>query len=234
MRPVFPATLFDFNGVLVDDEHVHLEAFVDTLRPHGIALTEADYWEKYLGFDDIGAFEAILSDHGRPATPEAVKSLVAEKRPHYMTRARAHLKTFPGAGELIRRRAEAGPVGVVSGALRDEIEYGLEHLGVRALVGSIVSAEDTPQSKPDPQGYRMGQKWLDSVKPGVSARALVLEDSPAGIRAALDAELTVIALAHSYPVAALEKTGAHLVLERLADATDDVLLRLYQSRFGGT
>jgi beta-phosphoglucomutase-like phosphatase (HAD superfamily) len=65
---VFPATLFDYNGVLVDDENVHLEAFRDVLGPLGIDLEEADYWEKYLGFDDAGAFRAVLVDAGR--TPE--------------------------------------------------------------------------------------------------------------------------------------------------------------------
>src|SRR5690606_1948390 len=56
--PVFACTLFDYNGVLVDDEHVHLAAFQDALAPLGISLSEADYWDKYLGFDDVGAFEA--------------------------------------------------------------------------------------------------------------------------------------------------------------------------------
>ena len=40
------ATLFDFNGVLVDDEHVHLEAFREVLAPRGILVSDADYAEK--------------------------------------------------------------------------------------------------------------------------------------------------------------------------------------------
>src|SRR5688572_14124418 len=45
----FTATLFDFNGVLVDDEAVHLEAFRGALEPLGITVADADYWDRYIG-----------------------------------------------------------------------------------------------------------------------------------------------------------------------------------------
>jgi beta-phosphoglucomutase-like phosphatase (HAD superfamily) len=51
VRPV-RSTLFDFNGVLVDDEHIHFGAFAEVLARRGIALSERDYAERYLGFDD--------------------------------------------------------------------------------------------------------------------------------------------------------------------------------------
>ncbi|HKO52002.1 MAG TPA: HAD family hydrolase, partial [Polyangiaceae bacterium] len=129
----FVATLFDYNGVLANDETVHLAAFQDALVPLGITLTEADYWAKYLGFDDVGAFGAILMDSGRPLHAAQIAELVEAKRPLYRARAEASLPLFPGASELVRRRAAAGPVGIVSGALRDEIELGIDAMGVRDL-----------------------------------------------------------------------------------------------------
>jgi beta-phosphoglucomutase len=232
--PVFRATLFDFNGVLVDDELVHLAAFQDALRPVGIELTDAEYWEKYLGFDDLGAFEAIFADRGRDATRAELLHLVQAKRPLYMRRAQAELKTFPGAADLVKRMSALGPVGIVSGALEDEIELGLEHLGVRDRVGLIISAEHTHASKPDPEGYRLGYDWVserafatpEAARP---EQTLVFEDSPAGIEAALAVGLTVVALAHSYGEATLKSTGAALVLPRLSDASDEQLRALYES-----
>ena len=91
------ATLFDFNGVLVDDEPVHLEAFRDVIRPMGIAISDAAYLERYFGFDDVGAFRAILSDHGHAATDEIVRELVEAKKPRYMDRIATALRIFPGA-----------------------------------------------------------------------------------------------------------------------------------------
>ena len=42
---------------------------------------------------------------------------------------------------------------ICSGALRGEIEYALDRLGVGDLIAAIVAAEDTTRCKPDPEGY---------------------------------------------------------------------------------
>lgn len=221
---MFPATLFDYNGVLVDDEHVHLEAFRDTLRPLGIELGESEYWDRYLGFDDAGAFRAILEDRGRAVTDEIVSGLIGAKKPRYAERARGALRGFAGAAELVRRRALSGPVVIVSGALRDEIELGLEVLGVRDAVLGIVSAEDAPRSKPDPQGYLLGRKLLEQHAGGAAAaRALVVEDSIAGVEAAKAADLVCVAVGHSYPETALREAGADLVVPNIASITEEIL-----------
>jgi sugar-phosphatase len=109
---------------------------------------------------------------------------------------------------------------VVSGALRDEIELGLGLLGVRDRVSFIVAAEDTTRCKPDPEGYEKAVALL----PGIERwRVLVIEDSLAGVRAAKAAGLTCVAVAHSYPEAALLEAGADAVEKTIADLTDDLL-----------
>jgi beta-phosphoglucomutase len=230
---VFPATLFDYNGVLANDETVHLAAFQDALAPLGVTLSEAEYWEKYLGFDDVGAFDAILRDAGRPADAPFIAALVEAKRPLYRARAEALLPLFPGAAELIRRRAAAGPVGIVSGALRDEIALGMVALGVGELIFSVVAAEDTRASKPDPHGYLLGIEALSALIPREQAeRALVIEDSLAGIEAAKAAGLPCIAVGHSYPEAQLYEHGADLVVAQLTDLDDGTLAALYRKLYG--
>ncbi len=228
---MFPATLFDFNGVLVDDEHVHLEAFRDTVKPLGIEIGEKEYWDELLGFDDAGAFEHLLKKAGLDAGRAEVQRLIDAKRPLYMARARDSLVTFEGAGDLIRRRHAVGPVAVVSGALTEEIEYGLSVLGVADLVGKIISAEDTTVSKPDPQGYLMGVAWLKEIGCQRAEHALVIEDSLDGIVSAKRAGLTVIAVAHSYGLPELRASEADLVLERLSDIDDAKIASLYAKLF---
>lgn len=229
----FAATLFDYNGVLANDETVHLAAFQDALAPLGIALTEADYWEKYLGFDDVGAFGAILLDSGRPLDNEQVAQLVEAKRPLYRARAEGSLPLFPGASALIRRRAALGPVGIVSGALRDEIELGIDALGVRELITCVVAAEDTRASKPDPHGYLLGIQALSKLVPAsVAERALVIEDSLAGIEAAKAAGLPCIAVGHSYPEKELYAHGADLVVSDLISIDEQRLSELYRKLYG--
>jgi beta-phosphoglucomutase-like phosphatase (HAD superfamily) len=217
---VFLATLFDFNGVLVDDEAVHLAAFREVLAPLGVGVSEQAYWQRYIGFDDVGAFRAILTDAGRDPTDRVVEELLQMKRPAYMSRARQSLSVFAGAAELVRRRATDGPVGIVSGALRDEVELGLDVLGVRAAVSFIVSAEDTTRCKPDPEGYEKGAQALGPAA-AKRGRVLVIEDSVAGVVAAKAAGLTCLAVAHSYPEEALAEAGADLTREKIELVLDD-------------
>lgn len=214
------ATLFDFNGVLVDDEAVHLAGFRAVLAPLGITVTDEDYAERYLGFDDVGAFRAILTDAGRSPSDEEIARLVAAKVPEYMARIGASLVVFEGAAAIVRRRARLGVVGIVSGALRHEIEHALGVLGVAAEVAFIVSAEDTRACKPDPEGYLLGIRALERRGSTSLADVVVVEDSLAGIEAAKAAGLRCVAVAHSYPIERLREAGADAVVASLADLDD--------------
>jgi beta-phosphoglucomutase len=215
------ATLFDFNGVLIDDELVHFAAFRDVMRPLGIDLDRATYDERYLGFDDAGAFKAMLIDAGENPTPDVVERLIEAKKPVYMDRIATELKIFDGAKEIVVRRAEKGPVGIVSGALRHEIEHALGVMGVRDRVGFIVSAEDTTECKPHPEGYLLGLRALG--REGNERGVAVIEDSLAGVAAAKHAKLRCVAVAHSYPADRLVAAGADAVAPTIAELTDAMI-----------
>jgi HAD superfamily hydrolase (TIGR01509 family) len=219
-------TLFDYNGVLIDDEKVHLAAFRDVLAPLGVEVLEASYWERYLGFDDLGAFRAILEDAGRRVSAGELAELVEAKRPHYLSRAKTALSAFAGAAEVVRRRASVAPVGIVSGALRDEIALGIELLGIADVVAFVVSAEDTRACKPDPEGYAIAKGRLAELVGTDAERAVVIEDSLAGVQAAKAAGLSCIAVAHSYPESELFAAGADVVVKRIAELADAVFDRL--------
>jgi HAD superfamily hydrolase (TIGR01509 family) len=178
--------------------------------------------------DDAGVFRTALSLAGLPADEATVERYVELKKPQYLARARGRLRGFEGAADLVRRSASRGPVVIVSGALRDEIELGLEVLGVRDLIVEIIAAEDAPQCKPDPQGYLLGIAALERV--GVSnvrEQGIVYEDSVDGIAAARAAGLVTVGIAHSYPMARLHETDAQLVVERIGDLSDASLAALY-------
>src|SRR3982750_211674 len=95
------AVIFDFNGVLVDDEHVHFELFREVLAGEGIALSERDYHERYLGYDDRGCFEAALGEAGQGAGRPRIDALIAKKAGRYAAVASAGLRYFPGAAGCV-------------------------------------------------------------------------------------------------------------------------------------
>jgi len=219
VAPVPLATLFDFNGVLVDDEHLHHQCFNDVLVSRGLsAVSEALYNERYLGFDDRGAFSAMLSDAGAPFTESLIDALIAQKAVEYERRASSELRLFDGASAAVRAAASAGPVVIVSGALRSEIELGLAALDVRSSVAHIVAAEDVLRCKPDPEGYLLALGWLRAAYPSVRrSDVIVIEDSLAGVDSARAAGLSVWAVEHSYSEKLLREHHAARVARTLSE-----------------
>lgn len=225
------ALLFDFNGVLVDDEPLHLELFQRVLAEEGLDLSEEDYYASYLGFDDRGCFAAVLAAAGRPLPPPQVARLVARKASYYREEIRRRgYPFFPGAVSLVEATAGRGwMLGVVSGALRDEVEGALRQAAIRDRFKVLVTAEDVAASKPDPESYRLALAALNS-RPPLPERlvhpheVLAIEDSPAGLESAAGAGLLTLGVAHTYPAAELAGVGA--VVDTLADLTPDRLEQL--------
>lgn len=213
------AVVFDFNGVLVDDEHVHFELFREVLATVGIVLTESQYQDEYLGFDDRGAFAVALDRAGQPWDRERIDGLIARKAVRYREVAAEGLRIFPGAAASVRAAADLGPVAICSGALRDEILFSLDKIGVRDLIVDVIASEDTERCKPDPEGYLLTLDRLRAIAlPDLNAgECLVIEDSLAGIRSALAAGMRPIAVAHTYTPSELIQAGALAVLESLTD-----------------
>jgi beta-phosphoglucomutase-like phosphatase (HAD superfamily) len=224
---VFPAAIFDFNGVLVDDELVHRDAFRDVLSPLGVSFTDDDYVERYLGFDDTGALRAMLADAGRTPSDREIDDLAQAKSPFTCRRAEASLvvSTAQRGRASVRRKDRSRSC---RGAAR-RIDFALRRMDLDGVFGVIVSAEDTSRCKPDPMGYEICIEALASRIGSTSARrALVVEDSLAGIEAAKSAGLACLAVAHSYPEAQLQKAGADAVAPRIGAIDDEFVRAMYR------
>jgi HAD superfamily hydrolase (TIGR01509 family) len=215
--------LFDFDGVIVDTEPLHLAAFRRALEPEGIRLSDAHYYDTYLGYDDHDAIVAALREIGRVPDREVVRVLMARKAAHFLELVHAGVRLFPGVPEFVTEAGARGPLAIGSGALRDEIELILERVGLRDAFAAIVSADDVQHGKPDPETYRRALAALVTTSPGLAAHeCLVIEDSVAGVRAAKAAGMRCLAVTNSCPRAALE-AEADLVVDSLAEAGWDGL-----------
>jgi beta-phosphoglucomutase-like phosphatase (HAD superfamily) len=237
------AVIFDFNGVLVDDESVHFALFREVLAQEGVAITEQDYHERYLGYDDRGCFEAALRDGGQSADRVRLDGLIARKARRYVEVAEQGLRFFPAAAETFRAVASRWPVAINSGALRPEIEYALRRMGCLEMVSAIVSAEDTDKCKPDPEGYRLALAALRARHgaPGTglgitgelsASDCLVIEDSLAGIISAKGAGMWAVGVATTYDADLLRRAGADAVIAALAVATPEWIERRFSATTG--
>lgn len=205
------AILFDFNGVLVDDEPIHFELLQKVLQEEGHTLERERYFTRLLGLPDRAALELFLRSQGETPSAERLSRLVARKAAYYQQKMwRQGFPIVPGAAELIEGLAAEGfSLGVVSGALRDEIEAALEQMGLARHFKTLVAAEDVERGKPDPEGYRRGLRELNSLPPLPSRllhphEVLAIEDAPAGIAAAAAAGLQTLGLAQGYSGGRLE------------------------------
>jgi beta-phosphoglucomutase len=199
------AIIFDFNGVIIDDEPLHLELFRSILLEEGLSLSDEDYRDKYLGYDDRACFTTVLVDAGRRIEAEDdqyVDRLVARKAIRYEREIGKRYLLFPGVVETVRRLSSRYPLAIVSGALRNEIELVLKLGGIRECFGVIIAAEDTSACKPDPEGYLKALAALNLNAPGEQMikpdQCLVIEDSVAGVGAAKRAGMRCLAVTNSY------------------------------------
>ncbi|WP_165244810.1 HAD family hydrolase [Paludisphaera soli] len=216
------AVIFDFNGVLVDDESVHFDLFREVLEQEGVVITYQDYHDRYLGYDDAGCFEHVLEDAGQSYDDARIADMIARKGKRYFEVAEQGLKFFPDAAGTIARLADRYPVAINSGALRAEILFSLERLNVRDRVAFIVSAEEAERCKPDPAGYVQALDGLRAMFPGLELEAadcLVIEDSLAGIQSAKGAGMKAVGITQTYPADELTRSGADAVIDGLSTLT---------------
>jgi HAD superfamily hydrolase (TIGR01509 family) len=190
------AILFDFNGVIVDDEPQHCEALIATLAEYGQPLDRDTYYRDYLGFDDRECFRYTFARAGEPVEEPRLQEAIERKHAHYERAIRSSMRLVPGAADFIEEAAlEGHQLAIVSGALRREIELVLSLANLRPHFAEIVAAEDVGACKPDPQGYleALGRLGLQP------RRCVVVEDSLPGLAAARAAGLRCAVLTTSHP-----------------------------------
>lgn len=215
------AVIFDFNGIIVDDEPIHFELFQRVLQENDIVLTQEDYYARYLGFDDRGAFTAAYREHRRPLSETDLARLIERKAAYYEEAIKTKLRVFPGVRTLVAALAEELPLAIASGALRNEIESILASLDLLHRFRVIVSAEDVARGKPEPDIFLKALAGLNAVRaaerPIAAAECLVIEDSKEGIRGARRAGMKCLAVTNSHPADLLH--GADAVVDTLERLT---------------
>jgi HAD superfamily hydrolase (TIGR01509 family) len=221
------AIVFDFDGIIVDSEPLHYRAYQQVLAPEGLGFPWEEYRDGYMGFDDRDALRERFRRAGRPLGEELMVDLIARKARAFKELVEAdHAVPYPGVLELLRSTHGRVPLAVCSGALPGDIRPIFRKLGIGHVFDLVVTAEDVPVSKPDPECYALTLEGLRRARPESdlqAGRIVAIEDTPAGIAAAKGAGLRVLAVTNSYPREAL--TGADWVEASLEGVTVDGLER---------
>ena len=203
--------LFDFNGVIIDDEDYHCQALKRVLSEEGVAITDEAYYRDCLGFNDAELFRWGLKDAERIQNAGGLPALIERKSNYYEALLHEQAPFFPGVLAFINALGQKYPLGVASMALRREIEMTLKKGNLSAMFSIIVSGEEVEKTKPHPEAYqkaltrmnlKLGKEAEERILP---AECLVIEDSRAGVRAGKAAGMQVLALPHTTEEARLQE-----------------------------
>lgn len=224
------AIVFDFDGVLVDTEPLHYEAFRRIAPGIGVELDYAEYLRTYIGFDDRDAVRALHAAAGRPEPTDAdLARWKQSKQAAFDELIASGVPMIAGARALLEEAAQRMPVAIASGATRRDIDLILGPLGLRERFRLIVSADDVEQSKPHPQTYALAVEKLAAHVEGQALRphqCLAIEDTAAGLASARAAGLRTLGLTTTSSADALADA------ERIIGDLDGVSLDQLQGWYG--
>lgn len=210
-----PAIIFDMNGVLIDDEDLHREAFFHVARYFRMDMDDDDYFHFFAGRTDREGFHEYLTNRYRERLDE-IERLLSEKAEAYRELAATKLKQYPGASVLVRRLSELGyDLAVATSSNATEADAVLTFLDIKRLLIKIVTADDVSKGKPSPEVFVKAARALRRN----TGECIVIEDSPSGVSAAKAAGMRCIAVMSTHGEA--ELSGADLVCNSIDALTTE-------------
>ena len=179
------ALIFDMDGVIIDSNPLHRQAWAAFNRGYGLETTEAMQRRMYGKRND-----QIVRDYfGEGISPEEVEARGRAKERLYpeMLTGRTEEMLVPGLREFLERYRDL-PMGVGSNAEPENIALVLDETGLRGYFRAVVDGHQVRHPKPDPEVYLRVAELLETDP----AECIVFEDSHSGAAAAVAAGMRVI------------------------------------------
>ncbi len=205
--------IFDCDGVLIDSEHLAVRADVACLAEDGIAITEAEILGRYVGI----SVAEMVADLERRFSRRVGGDFGARHDARLRTIFEAELKAMRGVEAVLD--GWDGPCCVASSSTPARLRHALGLVGLYdRFAPNIFSAVQVERGKPAPDLFLYA-----AARMGVEPRGcVVIEDSPAGVEAAVAAGMDVIGFAggsHCAPghAARLAERGAADMIDDMAN-----------------
>lgn len=173
--------IFDCDGVLIDSEPMANSLFLHCLREEGLEVDEL-YGEHFHGIALADCLRKVERDFQRPL-PEHFVPRYTQLLDEEM---KAHLQPMPGIHAALEALPQ--PKCVASGSTHERLQLSLSVTKLLSFFEFIFSAQDVAHGKPQPDLFLFAANKMN-VAP---ADCIVIEDSYAGLQAALAARMTVL------------------------------------------
>jgi HAD superfamily hydrolase (TIGR01509 family) len=197
------AVIFDMDGVIIDSEPLHEQAFRDVFEEMGYGRTHGVHFPDYYGRSDEALWQDFVDRH-RP--PHPFEFLMESKRRRLIELIRRDQPLFPGLPDLVARLATRFPLALASGSPHPVIDEVLAMGGLHRFFSAVVSVTDVGRPKPAPDVFLRAAELLRKQP----AECCVIEDSAVGVTSARSAGMAVIAITNSLPADQL-RHATHVV-----------------------
>ncbi len=222
------AVLFDFNGIIINDEPIHEKLFTQLLIEENLTLKPGEYKKVSLGRSSRTFLRDLLASRGRVVKEGYITQLLLKKALNYAQELEKleKLPFYQGLDDLIfQLRSKGLKLGLVTSVIRKEVEIVFnynptlaEHLQI------LVTGDDVTSCKPDENAYFLAIERLNQEFPDLNLQpreCLAIEHNPVSIQAAKGIGMQVLGVANTYPF--------HM-LQRQANWTVDYLMDLELER----
>ena len=195
LRFAASAVIFDIDGTIVDNMHLHAEAFGVFAERHGLPALTTDDRARLDGRRNSEIFPILFK---REVGRDEWQAYEREKEGLYRELSKGRLLPVKGLHGLIDRLKQDNiPMALATSAPRLNVEHTLSELGLSGAFPIIVRGDEVARGKPAPDVFIEAARRL-AVDP---AECLVFEDAPMGIEAAHAAGMRVVALTTSFQAA---------------------------------
>ncbi len=218
-----PVLLIEFEGVIADTTVARHAALVESLAVEGISV-DAPLFALATGHSTEEAVRRIRRGAGAPDDETAVElgRLRAERA--FGARVGKGLPLARDAQLALEGLASHCRLSLVTRASRREVTFILDLAGLEGLFRPVITVEDVTPSKPAPDPWLAALARVGQLFPGQQLRALAVEDTVVGLRAARAAGIASVGVGPLPAHEALEgdawvESLSHLTFERVRDLT---------------
>jgi len=181
------AVLFDFDGVVVQSEPLHMKTFLDVLKKYGVKVDRERWYREFAGTGSRHIFDVLTREYG---ITEQVDELIAKRKQIYEKAVKdGELELTPGIIEFLEKlRKKRIKTAIVSGSDRTNVLTALGVFGLEAYFDLIISGSDIKERKPEPGPFLHAAKKL-GLQPG---ECIAIEDSVSGAKSAVAAGMNLV------------------------------------------